>query len=241
MRRLFLFYCLLSVHFLQAQKTITDDQQTWLGVFSQLRFSQRWGAWTEAQFRLRDQFFGEASTGIVRLGATYYLGNDVRLTAGYAYVHHFPSGAVHIGQPEHRPWQQVQWFQRGRYAQLMQWVRLEERFRRKLLDASTLDEGYNFNYRARYNLALFLPLTPRGFGPGGLQFLLNNEVMLNFGDQITFNTFDQNRFFAALVYQVNPRAQLHAGYMNVFVQQPAGDTYRRLHTLRIFYFHNINL
>jgi hypothetical protein len=225
---------------LAAQKTVTEDEQAWFGLFSQLRFTDRWGAWAETQFRLRDDFIKASSTAIARFGLTHYLGNDVRLTAGYAYVHHYPGGANRIGQPEHRPWQQIQWFQRGKWARLMQWVRLEERFRRKILDGTTLGDGYDFNYRARYNLALFLPLTAKGFAPGGLQLLLNDEAMLNFGDEIVHNTFDQNRLFAGLVYQVNPHAQLHAGYMNVFQQLPAGDAYRSIHAIRISYFHNFD-
>ncbi|UOQ67916.1 DUF2490 domain-containing protein [Hymenobacter volaticus] len=145
-----------------------------------------------------------------------------------------------MGQPEHRPWQQVQWFTRFPKARLMQWVRLEERFRNTIRDNERTDD-YDFNYRARYNAALFLPLTKRGFDPGGLQFLLNNEVMMNFGKEIRYNYFDQNRLFAGLVYQANKHGQLHAGYMHLFQQLPAGSTYRNQHTIRVFYFHNFDL
>ena len=63
-----------------------------------------------------------------------YLTDDVRLTGGYAYAHLYPDGARTVGQPEHRPWQQVQWFTRFPKARLMQWVRLEERFRQQVIN-----------------------------------------------------------------------------------------------------------
>ena len=123
----------------------------------------------------------------------------------------------------------------------MQWVRLEERYRRKILDDNSLDAGYLFNWRVRYNFALFIPITKKRFAPGGLQFLLNDEVMINFGEKIIFNHFDQNRLFAGLVYQVNKHAQLHAGYMNLYQQLPAGNVFNSQHAIRIFYFHNLDL
>ncbi|MBX0290156.1 DUF2490 domain-containing protein [Hymenobacter sp. HSC-4F20] len=230
---------LLSQH-ATAQKQYVREQQTWLGMFNQTRFSDRWGTWTDLHLRLHDHYVQDLFQGVARVGLTYYLTDDVRLTGGYAYVHHFPDGARTIGQPEHRPWQQVQWFTKFPKARLMQWVRLEERFRRTIQRNERTDE-FDFNYRTRYNAALFLPLTKKGFTPGGLQFLLNNEVMMNFGREIRLNYFDQNRLFAGLVYQLNPHAQLHGGYMHLFQQLPAGSTYRNQHTIRVFYFHNFDL
>ncbi|TGE25741.1 DUF2490 domain-containing protein [Hymenobacter aquaticus] len=225
---------------LRAQKEYVREQQTWLGVFNQNRFSQRWGSWTDLHLRLHDHFVQAPFQTVARVGLTYYLTDDVRLTGGYAYVHHFPDGARTISQAEHRPWQQVQWFTKFPRARLMQWVRLEERFRRTIRQNERLDE-FDFNYRTRYNAALFLPLSKRGFEPGGVQFLLNNEVMMNFGKEIRLNYFDQNRLFAGLVYQVNKHAQIQGGYMHLFQQLPAGNVYRNQHTIRVFYFHNFDL
>lgn len=227
---------------LTAQKTVTTEEQTWFGVFSQTRLTNKWGVWFDAHLRLKDDFIGDLSQGIVRAGPMYYLSDDVRLTAAYAYVHFFPApGHANIGLPEHRPWQQVQWFARGSKARLMQWVRLEERFRRKTLSDDALGDGYNFNWRICYNFALFVPITKKRFEPGGLQLLVNDEVMVNFGKNIVYNHFDQNRLFVGLVYQVNKHAQLHGGYMNLYQQLPSGDQFRNQHTVRVFYFHNFDL
>lgn len=238
-----LILCILTLSAISssAQKNVVTEEQAWFGVFNQTRLANRWGIWFDAHLRLKDDFVGDLSQGIVRAGPMYYLSDDVRLTAAYAYVHFFPApGHANIGLPEHRPWQQVQWFVRGSKARLMQWVRLEERFRRKALNDNELGDGYHFNWRIRYNFALFIPITKKRFESGGLQFLANDEMMVNFGKTIVYNHFDQNRFFVGLVYQLNKHAQLHGGYMNLYQQLATGNQFRDQHTVRVFYFHNLD-
>ena len=123
----------------------------------------------------------------------------------------------------------------------MQWLRLEERFKRKILDNDELSSGYSFNYRLRYNFFAQFPLSKKRFQSKTLSFVVNDEVHVNFGKQIINNYFDQNRFFLGFNYHVNKHDNLQFGYMNVFQQLPAGNKYRSLHVPRIFYFHNLDL
>ena len=122
----------------------------------------------------------------------------------------------------------------------MQWFRLEERYRHKILNDSTLASGYNFNWRIRYNLLYQVPLSKNAFGPHTFSFLVNDEVHVNFGKQIVYNYFDQNRFFIGFAYHTNATDNLQFGYMNVFQQLPAGNQYKSTHVARLFYFHNLN-
>ena len=108
------------------------------------------------------------------------------------------------------------------------------------MNDNELGDGYLFNWRIRYNFALFIPITKKRFEPGGLQFLANEEMMVNFGKTIVYNHFDQNRFFVGLVYQLNKHAQLHGGYMNLYQQLATGNQFRDQHTVRVFYFHNLD-
>ncbi|MBK6994334.1 MAG: DUF2490 domain-containing protein [Lewinellaceae bacterium] len=237
-----LFVFTLHCATLLAQKTVATDEQAWFAVFNQTRISNKWGLWFDAHLRLKDNYVGDLSQSIIRFGPTYFLSDDVRLTAAYAYVHTFPGpGHASIALPEHRPWQQVLWYTRNPKVRLTQSFRLEERYRRKTLTDNELGEGYNFSWRLRYNFSLFTPITQKRFEPGGLQFLLNNEVFINFGKNIVYNHFDQNRFFVGLVYQVNKNAQLHGGYMHLYQQLASGNQFRNQHTVRVFYFHNFDL
>jgi len=223
-----------------AQKTIFQEDQTWLAIFNQTRFSKRWGFWTDVHFRLKNDFIKDPSQFLIRLGPTYYITDDVRFTVAYNFVNHFPDkNHPDVSQPEHRPFQQLQWYTRFPKSRLMQWIRLDERFRRKL-NAEKLAEGYDFNWRIRYNYVLFVALGKKGFSPGSIQLVLNDEIMFNFGQKIVYNYFDQNRLFAGLAYQFTKESHVQLGYMNVFQQQAAGNKYRSLHCIRLFYFHNLD-
>jgi hypothetical protein len=111
-----------------AQKQTTQVQQVWAGYFNQTRLSDHWGLSADLHLRTREDFFTELSAGIARVGLTYYVNDHVKLTAGYAYVNHFPADSHSgISQPEHRPWQQVMWHSNSAKLRITQSVRLEER------------------------------------------------------------------------------------------------------------------
>jgi hypothetical protein len=224
------------------QKSIVREEQMWFGVFNQTRLSKRWGTWSDIHFRLKNGFIQDPSQFLIRLGPTFYFSDNVRFTFAYNLVNHFPDeNHPEFSVVEHRPFQQLQWYSRFPKTRLMQWIRLDERFRPKLTQSGKLAGGYDFNWRLRYNYAFFIPLTKKGLNPGSLQFLINDEIMFNFGKKIVYNYFDQNRLFAGLVYQFTPESHVQMGYMNIFQQQSSGNKYRSLHCIRLFYSHNINL
>lgn len=226
----------------QAQKQTVQVQQIWFNYFNQTRFSDRWGIWADASLRTKEDWTNDLSQAIARVGLTYYLSNHTKFTAGYGYIHHYPSdNHPQVAMPEHRPWQQLQWHNNKPNLRLMQWVRLEERFRHRIAAPDKLGDGYNFNYRVRYNMLLALPLSKKAFAPGTFSGVLNNEVHINFGKEIVYNSFDQNRFFAGFFYHVNQHDQIQAGYMNLYQQQAAGNRYRSVHTARLSYFHNLDV
>lgn len=233
---------LLCLQIGYAQKTTTSLQQVWLGYFNQMRFSDKFGSWSDLHLRTKDDFFSNYSQSILRAGLTYYVTNNTKLTAGYAYVSIYPADN-HSGvtQPEHRPWQQVQWHTNYPKLRIMQWFRLEERYRRKIKNNDELAEGYSFNYRLRYNFYLAAPLGKMPFSPGSLSFVVNDELHINFGKQVVYNYFDQNRFFIGFALHTTKTDNLQFGYMNLFQQLPAGNQYKDIHAARIFYYHNLDL
>lgn len=234
----------LSISFFTtaAQKTSTSVQQIWSGYFNQTRLSDKWGLWLEGQLRTKENFVKDLSTGIARVGLTYYIKDNTKLTAGYAYINHFPADAhPDVSQTEHRPWQQLQWHNRFPKLRMMQWVRLEERFRRKIKDNDELAEGYNFNYRLRYNMLLNFAFNKKPFAPKTLSYVVNNETHINFGKEIIFNTYDQNRFFLGFHLHTSAHDFLQFGYMYLYQQLASGNKYRYIHAARIAYFQNLDL
>lgn len=236
-----MFFAVVFSDSLFAQKRTTHVQQFWGAYMNQTRFSDKWGLWADFHLRTRENYFSNLSTSIVRLGATYYANDNLKLTAGYAYVNHFPDDNVEISRPEHRPWQQVQWNNNAKKSKVTQQLRLEERYRRKLSNGDALADGYNFNWRMRYNFTVMLPLSRNNFAKNTLSFVFNDEVHVNFGKEIVNNYFDQNRLFLGLAYHLNRSDNIQFGYMNLFQQLPAGNSYRNIHAPRVFYFHNLDL
>lgn len=242
MRKIVLGFCLQILLFdvLAQEKTVTNVEQAWFGYFNQTRFTERSGLWFDPQLRLTDNFVDRAGISILRAGYIYFLNDNVRLTAGYGYITAYSDSDEVPNIPEHRPWQQIQWFDKRKHFSMMQYVRLEERFRRKSTGTELLDD-YLFTYRFRYNIAFTIPLKAGGVQPKTPFAFVNNEILINAGKKVMNNYFDQNRFFAGIGYQFTPTLNAQVGYLNVFVSQPAPYTFTNVHAIRFFVFHNLDL
>jgi hypothetical protein len=239
---IFITISICSFRSLAQTKSTENINRIWLAYMNQTRFSSKWGMWADIHLRSKENFADNLSQSIVRLGLTYYVTDAVKLTLGYAYINDFPAdNHKNISAPEHRPWQQIQWHTKYGKQRMMQWLRLEERYRHKILNDDALADGYNFNFRLRYNWWYEIPLSKKEIAPKSFSFIVNDEVHVNFGKQIVNNYFDQNRFFLGLKYQTGLHSNLQFGYMNLFQQLPAGNKYRNINALRVFYFQNLDL
>lgn len=240
---IFILFSHLSI-FSQIPRQTVGEEQLWTGYFNQTRLSNKWGFWAEAQYRGTEHFVQEPSKGILRVGLTYYLNDDMKLTNGYAFINHFPEeGHANISQPEHRLWQQLQYHSRFGAVRTMNWFRLEERFRRNIKNDNELADGYRFDLRLRSNFLLNIPLSKKGIAPKTISAVLNDEVFINFpnSSRATYLPFDQNRFFVGLAYNLDSHSNIQFGYMNVFQQLSAGTKFKSIDAIRIFFFQNFDV
>jgi hypothetical protein len=159
---------------------------------------------------------------------------------GYVFANHFPSKGLGTSRPEHRPWQQILWNQKYSGLTTLQSLRFEQRFNRKIIN-DVLQDDYNFNYRLRYNMAFYVPLKGKEIVAKTPFAIIANEVFVNFGRQIVYNTFDQNRFFVGLGYQITAHMNVHLGYMNIFQQETSGNNYFSTHAVRLYLYHSFDL
>lgn len=207
-------------------KTVTDRRLPWGAYMTSTRISDNYSFWND--FHYLHETFGVARTGLTR----HF--ERTNITTGYAHVWLTPgSGKTSLTRNEHRPWGQVQFILpvSGTYT-LSQRFRYDARFRQKVALGETIN-GYNFNHRLRFQMVLRRNL-PVVFEGKVIPFLaLGNEVLLNFGKEITHNTFDQNRASIAFGLQ-QQRKQIQVGYMNRFAQSGAPGNYLQDHVLMVW-------
>ena len=221
------------------EKEIHNREQLWLGYFNQTRLSKRWGLWLDVHYRRTDNFVERPFQFLVRPAVTFYIKDNLRANAGYAFVNHFPAEGLETSRPENRFWQQIWWNQKYSSFSTLQWLRFEQRFVRKAAN-DQLQDGYNFNYRLRYNFSFFIPLKGKELAAHVPFVAIMDEVFLNFGERIVYNTFDQNRFFAGFGYMFTSHLNAQLGYMHVFQQESSGTSYWSTHAIRFFVFHTLD-
>lgn len=225
----------------QYNKSTTYYNQVWLSYSNTLRLSKKFGVLADLQLRTRDRFVKGVSMSMNSIGMSYYTSENTRATLGYTHVLNYADGARVVTVPEHRPFQQWQWSTRYSQKRMLQWIRLEERYRRKLASNTELAKGYNYNMRVRYNILFDLPLSKKGIAPKTFSLVVNDELNINIGKQIVLNTFDQNRFFCGLKYQWSAANNIQVGYINLYQQLSAGNKYRKVDAARIAWLQNFDL
>lgn len=232
-----LLLCICCFSFLPAQTT--HLQESWWDYLNQNRFSDKWGSWLDIQSKLRTHFVNEVNADEFALGASYYPNDKYKLTGALTYVDQFPSVGRSYHLAEYRPWQQVQLNTNTPNAKWLQWIRVEERFKETSIN-NHASGSFDFNFRFRYYVLAQFPLTQHRYEKGSLSFVTSEELYLNYGKNIVYNTFDQNRFFVGFYYYLNRSNILQLGYTNVFQKYNAPDKYLQSDVLRISVFNNID-
>lgn len=239
----FLLCVLTNAAYSQTTRTYAKNSNAWIMYFGNHKFSEKFGLHAEAQFRRHD-FFSDDQQLLLRAGLDYYAGENYRFTVGYAFVETHPYGdfAVANAFPEHRIWQQLLTTQKLGNFGLSHRFRLEQR----MLGNAQTGEFANGRYenRMRYMAKLTRNITS---GPRPVFLALYDEVMLNFGPNVAYNIFDQNRLYGAIGFTLSDSFKLEAGYLYQLVQLRTLDTMttpkNRLeqnHTLQIGVFSNLS-
>jgi hypothetical protein len=235
-----LFFLTIGAFAQPAEKHIHSREQLWLGYFNQTRFSDKWGMWVDVHYRMTDNFVDRPFQLLLRPAVTYFIKDNLRVHVGYTLAEHFPARGLNTTRAEHRMWQQIWWNQKYPGVSTLQWLRLEQRFNEKVVADEKLD-GYNYTFRVRYNFSFFIPLKGKEIVAKTPFAAVMNEVFLNFGDKVVYNTFDQNRLFAGFGYQFTPHLNAQLGYMNVYQQEASGSNYFSTHAIRLLVFHSLDL
>ncbi|MFN0014306.1 MAG: DUF2490 domain-containing protein [Saprospiraceae bacterium] len=239
----------LFCHNLAAQQTparqYATGQNAWFMYLGIHKFNPHWSVHLEAQLR-RSDWVAAAQQLLLRTGLSYHFSSQVFATAGYCFVDTYPYGdqPVKAAFPEHRLWEQLQIkTQTGRF----EWVnrlRLEQRF----LHLPALDNATGvyapgdavYSNRMRIFNRVSVPFRGNTIEEKSVYITVYDEVMINFGENVGLNTFDQNRLYVALGYRLPKVGRLEVGYLYQTIFKADGIRIEQNHTLQVGLTSNID-
>jgi hypothetical protein len=224
----------------QSVKEVTSREQLWAAYFNQTRLTKNVGLWLDVHWRQTGDFVDRPFQLLIRPALTTYIKDNVRVNTGYAFINHYPAEGFETARPEHRIWEQIWWNQKYTSFSLLQWLRLEQRFLRNIAN-DELQDGYQKANRIRYNFMFTVPLKGKDVVKGTPTAVLSNELFLNLGKNVVYNTFDQNRFFIGGGYQLTSSLNAQLGYLNVYQQEASGNRYMVSHAIRFYLIQSLDL
>ena len=220
----------------QDAKEIREQAQFWWSVNSTTRLTDRWGLVGDVHIR-RNNFLSDPSFYLLRVGVHRWLSDTLAVTLGYAHNWVAPTEeGGHTWTDENRIYQQVQYSARLGAVRVLHRLRNEQRWREEVED-DVLTGETGFSDRVRYLVSLSIPVSAKASVPS---LVVSDEILVQFGPEIVANTFDQNRLFLGLKKELSRAWSFDLGYMLVYQQKASGYQYDLNHTLRWFFYCNLD-
>jgi hypothetical protein len=232
----FLVLCLPAFAFAQAatEKQINRQYQFWTSINSTIRFSERWGMIADFHIR-RNNFMADPSFYFIRGAANYWIKDNITTALGYGHMWLAPTTpGWHTFANENRVYQQFQVNTKRRKSSFLQRVRNEQRWQQKIVDDKRTSD-YKFTNRVRYLFSYNYTIFKNKYLPS---LSVADEIMVQFGKEVVYNTFEQNRIFLGIKQNINAKLNFDFGYMMVYQQKSSGYQYDLNHTMRLFFYYN---
>jgi Protein of unknown function (DUF2490) len=231
-----LFIFLMNTLFLFAQtsqKEINKQDQSWVSINTTARLSDKWGFIADIHER-RNNFFKDPGFHFIRAGVDYWLKDNITIAAGYAHLWSAPTKpGWKTFTNENRIYQQVQMISKIGNVTLLQRLRNEQRWQQKISNDKPTGE-HKFTNRVRYLLSFTIPVFKNDKYPS---LVLSDELCVQFGKEIVYNTFDQNRLFIGVRQKVTKELNFDLGYMLLKQQKASGYQYDVNNTFRWFFYY----
>ncbi|HZX74546.1 MAG TPA: DUF2490 domain-containing protein [Cyclobacteriaceae bacterium] len=211
--------------FCQAQKIVLHTNYEWFQYFNQFRFSKKLTLFSDVSIRSTDKF-AELSQFTFRTGIGYPVTSKLTAVTGFACFTTY-AGNYSLGRIEFRPYQDVNLMQLLGKVSLSHRFRAEARYFKTISDGAIIASGSSFNFRFRYRLFCAIPIAKLSVTNSSRRLLLNvgDEIFINAGKQITYNTFDNNRFILGSTVELNPNLSFTLNYMYQYGHRNADGLY----------------
>lgn len=225
-----------------AQKTITNQNLIWYVYAQNLKINERFSVQTDIQERHFIAPFKQ-SQFLVRSTFKTAIKHNFDFGVGFCFflANTDPTVDYDLQTPEVRPYIEFNNKQPFKRVTVSHRARMESRFYHNV-NGKELAKGFSFgNMRFRYQFGLDILLNKPKEEKHVLRLKILEEVMINFGKKIKYNTFDQNRVTVSLHYAPIKTVAFEVGYVNWFQQRASGDKYFNRNILRFGIVNNIHL
>jgi len=214
------------------KKEVNNQVQTWVSINSTVRVTPKFGFIADAHMR-RNNFLSDPSFYFVRVALNYWLRENVTMALGYGEMWVAPSKGGHHFAKEDRIYQQAQMSSKVGKVEVLQRLRNEQRWQEKIVNDKFIN-SYKFTDRIRYLLSFNIPFSPNRHYPS---LVISDELLVQFGKEVIYNTFDQNRVFTGIKQRVSKSLSFDLGYMVVYQQKTSGYQFDRNETWRWFFYY----
>jgi hypothetical protein len=217
----------------QTEKIVRHQDQLWVSLNSTMKFTPKWGMIADIHIR-RNNFASDPSFYFLRGGIDYFFTKQFSGVLGYG--HMWIANAIKdtfLFTNEDRLYEQLQFVEKINKTGLLLRIRNEHRWQEKLVNNQKSEEK-RFTDRIRIltsvNFQLFKnPNLPRP--------MIANELCVQFGKDVIYNTFDQNRLTIGVQQRISKTLSFDVGYMMVYQQRITGNFYDLNNTLRLFFYY----
>jgi hypothetical protein len=229
-----------QILFAQSRKNIDHQSILWTRYYNQLTLNNKWSIHTEFDNRVFLKPIAE-NLFVFRIQGRYKWNSNIETGAGFTYFSVYtqdPNKEYDFEIPEYRGQQDATYKFNLKKIIFNQRLQVEERFIHNTSKTGLLD-GTTFSWRFRYRLQAEYPFWEKE--KQYLKAIVYDEIMLNAGKSIIYNTFDQNRIYGALQYGINKTIAIELGYLKSFQQRPSGVDYFNRDIIRLSIFHKLHL
>jgi hypothetical protein len=213
-------------------KEVNTQSQSWFSINSTTRLSNHWGFIADAHMR-RNNFLADPSFYFLRGAVNYWITDNITLAAGYGKMWLAPTtvGWKNFAK-EDRLYIQLQSISKIGKIGILQRLRNENRWQQKMLNDS-FTGNYKITDRIRYLLSIMIPVFKNKKYPS---LVVSDELAIQFGKEVVYNTFEQNRLFFGIRQNISKTLSYDLGYMQVMQQKSTGYQYDKNNTFRLFFY-----
>jgi len=224
----------------QTEKNIDHQSILWARYYNQLQLNDKWAVHSEFDNRLFIKPVTE-NLFVIRVQARHKIRDNVEVGAGFAYFSvatQAPEIETDFMIPEYRGQQDITLKHTLGKVGFSHRYQIEERFIHNA-DKLGLREGMTFYLRFRYRIQGDYNLWEGD--KRYLKAIISDEIMVNGGNKIIKNTFDQNRIYAGLQLGISPAFATEVGYLNSFQQRASGTDYFNRNIIRVSIYHKLKI